>query len=195
MSWANQSAFLLAGDFKMMAIYHFRRAHCKLRKILRTCDTCNVFSGHRCIASCAPWNMAFSLKRHIELHQWKRGRVLTSQWVECKPLALWLTFFSAEIPCRGDLGLGEIKGRSSSTSLKKSALYILKFFFQSSSKHLSSIILRHQRSVCPDLSSIVSSCTVSSWNYGGSVLKQNFLSQEDVPCCFFIQSVSWSQCL
>ena len=61
----------------------------------------------------------------------------------------WLTFFSAEIPSRGDLGFVEIKGRSSSTSFRNSALLILKFFFQSSSKHLSSFILRHQRSVRP----------------------------------------------
>ena len=47
---------------------------------------------------------------------------------------------------RGDLGLGEIKGQSSSTSFRNSALLILKFFFQSSSKHLSSFILRYQRS-------------------------------------------------
>ena len=41
------------------------------------------------------------------------------------------------------------KGRSSSTSFKKSSLLILKFFFQSSSKHLPYIILHHQRSVRP----------------------------------------------
>ena len=43
--------------------------------------------------------------------------------------------------------MGEIKGQSSLTSFRNSALLILKFFFQSSSKHLSSFILRNQRSV------------------------------------------------
>ena len=45
--------------------------------------------------------------------------------------------------------MGEIKGRGSSTSFRNSTLLILKFFFQSSSKHLASIILRHQRLVRP----------------------------------------------
>ena len=61
----------------------------------------------------------------------------------------WLKIFSSKIPGRGDLGLGEIKGRSSSTSFRNTTLLILKFFLQSSSKHLSSFILRHQRLVRP----------------------------------------------
>ena len=80
-----------------------------------------------------------------EAIEWKdiNGRILTTNL----RYSVWLTFFSAEIPGWGDLGLSEIKGQSSSTSFRNSALLILKFFFQSSSKDLSSFILRHQRSV------------------------------------------------
>ena len=80
-----------------------------------------------------------------EAIEWKDiiGHILTTKL----RYSDWLTFFSAEIPGRGDLGLGEIKGLSSSTSFRNSALLVLKFVFQSSSKHRSSFILRHQRSV------------------------------------------------
>ena len=82
-----------------------------------------------------------------EALEWKdiNGHILSTNLLYSE----WLTFFSAEIPGRGDLGFVEIKGRSSSTSFRNSALLILKFFFQSSSKHLSSFILRYQRSVRP----------------------------------------------
>ena len=65
--------------------------------------------------------------------EWKdiNGHILTTNLQR-------LTFFYAEIPGRGDLGLGKIKGRSLSTSFRNSALLIQKFVFQSSSKHLSS---------------------------------------------------------
>ena len=80
-----------------------------------------------------------------EAIEWKdiNGHILTTNL----RYSVWLTFFSAEIPGRGHLGLGEVKGQSSSTSFRNSALLVLKFFFQSSSKHLSSFILRHRRSV------------------------------------------------
>ena len=82
-----------------------------------------------------------------EAIEWKdiNGHILTTNL----RYSVWLTFFSAEIPGRGDLGLGGWKGQSLSTSFRNSAFLILKFFFQSSSKHLPSSILRHQRSVLP----------------------------------------------
>ena len=113
--------------------------------------------------------------------EWKdiNGHILTTNL----RYSQWLTFFSSKIPGRGDLGLGEIKGRNSSTSFRNSTLLI------QSSNLLRNICLL---SYCATkgwfvraLSRSASSSAVFSWTtYNGSVLLPSFLELIDTTGCF-----------